>query len=55
VYEQLRASQLSPKLRAESAYKLGWCYIQLKDTPRIIEAFSYFLQAFPITRRQCPR
>ena len=47
VYEQLRASQLSPKLRAESAYKLGWCYIQLKDTPRIIEAFSYFLQAFP--------
>jgi TolA-binding protein len=47
LYEQLRASQLSPKLRAESAYKLGWCYIQLKDTPRIIEAFSYFLQAFP--------
>ena len=47
VYEQLRASQLSPKLRAESAYKLGWCYIQLKDAPRIVEAFSYFLQAFP--------
>lgn len=47
LYEQLRASQLSPKLRAEAAYKLGWCYIQLKDAPRSIEAFSYFLQAFP--------
>ncbi|MFN2475872.1 MAG: tetratricopeptide repeat protein [Chthoniobacterales bacterium] len=47
IYETLRASQLSPKLRAESAYKLGWCYVQLKDTPRMIEAFSYFLKGFP--------
>lgn len=47
IYEMLRASQLSPKLRAESAYKLGWSYVQMKDTPRIIEAFSYFVKAFP--------
>lgn len=47
VYETLRASQLSPKLRAESAYKLAWCYVQLKDTPHMIEAFSYFLKGFP--------
>lgn len=47
IYEALRASQLSPKLRAESAYKLGWSYVQLKNTARIIEAFSYFLKAFP--------
>lgn len=47
IYETLRASQLSPKLRAESAYKLAWCYVQLKDTPRMIEAFSYFLKGFP--------
>ena len=47
LYETLRASQLSPKLRAESAYKLAWCYVQLKDTPWMIEAFSYFLKAFP--------
>lgn len=46
IYEQLRASQLSPRLRAESAYKLGWCFVQQKDAPRIIEAFSYFLKAF---------
>lgn len=47
LYEQLRASQLSPKLRAESAYKLGWCYVQLKSPLPIIDAFSYFLKAFP--------
>ncbi|MDQ3118852.1 MAG: tetratricopeptide repeat protein [Verrucomicrobiota bacterium] len=47
LYETLRASQLSPKLRAECAYKLGWCYVQMKSTPRIVEAFTYFLKAFP--------
>ena len=47
LYNDLRSSQLSPKLRAESAYKLGWCYVQLKDSARLLEAFSYFLQAFP--------
>lgn len=46
IYAELRASQLSPRLRAEAAYKLGWSYVQLKDTVRAIEAFSYFLQAF---------
>ncbi|MDP9254021.1 MAG: tetratricopeptide repeat protein, partial [Verrucomicrobiota bacterium] len=47
IYAELRASHLSPKLRAEAAYKLGWCYVQLKDVPQIIEAFGYFLKAFP--------
>lgn len=47
IYAELRASQLSPKLRAETAYKLGWCYIQMKDVPGIVEAFGYFTQAFP--------
>jgi TolA-binding protein len=47
VYADLRASQLSSKLRSEAAYKLGWCYAQLKDVPRTVEAFTYFLQAFP--------
>src|SRR5207302_9936223 len=36
VYEELRSSQLSPKLRSEAAYKLGWSYIQLKDLPHVI-------------------
>ncbi len=47
LYETLRASQLSPKLRAECAYKLGWCYVQEKETSRIVDAFTYFLKAFP--------
>jgi TolA-binding protein len=47
IYEELRASQLSPKLRAESAYKLGSSYIQMKDIAGTVEAFSYFVQAFP--------
>src|SRR5437016_6835985 len=47
VYEELRASQLAPKLRAEAAYKLGWCAVQMKDSARAIEAFSYFIRTFP--------
>jgi TolA-binding protein len=47
IYAELRGSQLLPKLRAECAYKLGWCYIQLKDTAGTVEAFTYFAQAFP--------
>src|SRR6266446_3012830 len=47
IYAELRASQLSPKLRAESAYKLGLCYVQTKNTPETVEAFTYYLQTFP--------
>jgi TolA-binding protein len=47
IYAELRASQLSPKLRNEAAFKLGLCHIQMKDNAGIIEAFSYFVQAFP--------
>jgi TolA-binding protein len=47
VYAELRASHLSEKLRAEAAYKLGWCFVQLKNGTESIDAFSYFLKAFP--------
>src|SRR5437773_7327989 len=47
IYGELRASELSPKLRAESAYKLGLCHVQTKNVPDIIEAFTYYVQAFP--------
>jgi TolA-binding protein len=46
VYATLRGSQLSPKLRAEAAYKLGWCYVQLKQPPNTIDAFTFFLKNF---------
>jgi len=47
IYAELRASHLSPRLRAEAAYKLAWCFVQLKDGPQVIEAFSYFVKGFP--------
>jgi TolA-binding protein len=47
LYGELRASELSSKLRAESAYKLGLCYVQTKNRPEIIEAFTYYVQTFP--------
>ncbi|HLW36740.1 MAG TPA: tetratricopeptide repeat protein [Chthoniobacterales bacterium] len=47
IFAELRASQLSPRLRAEAAYQLGSCYLQMKDIPGIIDAFGYFIQAFP--------
>lgn len=47
VYAGLRDSKLSPRLRAEAAFKLGWCYAETKEPDKAIDAFSYFLQAFP--------
>jgi len=47
LYGELRASELSPRLRAEAAYKLGLCHVQTKNVPGIIEAFAYYMQTFP--------
>src|SRR5256884_8387443 len=47
IFSELRDSQLSPKLRAEAAYQLGSCYLQMKDVAGIVEAFGFFVQAFP--------
>ena len=47
IYEELRASQLSAKLRTEAAYKLGLCHAQMKNIPGVIEAFTYYVQTFP--------
>ncbi len=47
LYAGLRDSKLSAKLRAEAAFKLGWCYVQTKQPDKAIDAFAYFLQAFP--------
>jgi TolA-binding protein len=47
IYGELRASELSPKLRAEAAYKLGLCHVQMKNVPGVIEAYAYYVQTFP--------
>jgi TolA-binding protein len=49
IYGELRASQLSTRLRAEAAYKLGLCHLQMKNVSGVIEAFTYYLQTFPDT------
>ena len=47
IFAELRASQLPAKLRAEAAYQLGSCYLQMKDVAGIVDAFGFFVQAFP--------
>jgi TolA-binding protein len=47
IYGELRASELSPRLRAEAAYKLGLCHVQMKNVPGVTEAFTYYVQTFP--------
>jgi len=47
IFAELRASQLSPKLRSEAAYQLGSCYLQLNDIAGVVDAFGFFVQAFP--------
>ncbi len=47
LYASLRDSKLSAKLRAEAAFKLGWCYVQTKQPEKVVDALAYFLQAFP--------
>lgn len=54
IYAELRASHLSVKLRAEAAYKLGWCFVQLKDGPQVIDAFGYFVKGFPDSPQLSP-
>ncbi|MGI8430847.1 MAG: tetratricopeptide repeat protein, partial [Chthoniobacterales bacterium] len=47
LYETLRDAKLSDKLRAQAAFKLGWCLVQMKDPERATPAFTYFLDAYP--------
>ena len=47
IYGELRGSQLSTKLRAESSYKRGLCDVQMKNVPDTVEAFTYYVQTFP--------
>jgi len=44
IFAELRTSQLSPKLRAEAAYSLGSCYLQMKDVAGIVEALGYLFK-----------
>ena len=47
VYATLGSSSLTPTLKAEALFKLGWCYTQVPDYPAAIAAFSSFLSQYP--------
>jgi TolA-binding protein len=47
IFQELRSGQLSARLRADAAYKLGLCQAQMKNISGVIEAFTYYVQAFP--------
>jgi|GEM_PF-167464 len=47
VYAQLESSRLSDALKAEAAFKLGWCHAQTGFYDPAIEAFSQFLSRYP--------
>ena len=47
-YATLDAStSLSPKYRAEAAYRLGFCYSQAKKPEQTVTSFNRFLRLFP--------
>jgi tetratricopeptide (TPR) repeat protein len=48
VYESLKDSDLSSGYRADAAFKLGWCYMQIHDDAKAIAALTYFLKTYPL-------
>ena len=50
LYATMETSALAPTLKAEALFKLGWCYTQMqpRDNPAAIQAFSAFLNQYPV-------
>lgn len=46
LYLQLSTSDLEPKYRAEAVFKLGWCYAQVQNYEKAIEAYTVFVGDF---------
>jgi TolA-binding protein len=51
IYEKLdRARSLTPALKAEALFKLGFCYMQVRDADNAIKALSSFIEGFPTSK-----
>ncbi|HWL54674.1 MAG TPA: tetratricopeptide repeat protein [Chthoniobacteraceae bacterium] len=50
VYASLRESSLSPALKAETLFKLGWCQVYIGDHPAAIQSFTEFLNEYPTNK-----
>lgn len=51
IYGQLdRARSLAPALKAEALFKLGFCYMQIRDADNAIKALSSFIEGYPTSK-----
>jgi TolA-binding protein len=51
IYEKLqRATSLKAPLRGEALFKLGFCYMQVRDADNAIKAFSSFIDGYPTSQ-----
>jgi TolA-binding protein len=51
IYEMLdRARSLTPALKAEAIFKLGFCYMQVHDADKAIKAYGSFIEGYPTSK-----
>ncbi len=51
LYSQLELSRtLPPSLKGEALFKLGYCYMQLRDFDRGVKTFTAFLDQYPTSK-----
>jgi TolA-binding protein len=51
IYDKLdRARTLTPALKAEALFKLGFCYMQIHDADNAIKALGSFIEGYPTSK-----
>ncbi len=51
IYEMLdRARSLAPALKAEALFKLGFCYMQIRDADKAIKAYGSYIEGYPTSK-----
>jgi tetratricopeptide (TPR) repeat protein len=50
VYAAVQDSTLAVALRADALFKEGWCYMQINQGDKAIEALTGFLQTYPLSK-----
>ena len=47
IYSCIGSSRLSSAFKAEALFKLGWCYMQMKELEHAIPTYTEFLELYP--------
>jgi len=50
VYAALQESTLGENFRSDALFKLGWCYMQVHQPAKAIEALTTFLKNYPLNK-----